>query len=184
MPSTPSDKKIFFVLLLNFILIVAFGVVTSFFNERWYVGFSMAFWILLFELTWVLFTKYRETNYSFTFSVALMTVGIMMIFSSWVTIYCLFVIKKTEDFSEDKDFHMSLVTFVGLAYLLVLFLGLITGEYRAKSGLPDKSYSFSFKIIGSIVFFMAVAVGVMGILFGGSVFFGVFWLSSILYLCF
>ena len=78
---------------------------------------------------------------------------------------------------------MSLVMFIGLAYLLVIFFGLIAGEYRSKSNNPDKAYTLSFKITCAAIFLIAVAIGVMSI-FQGSVYFGVFWLSSILYLCF
>jgi hypothetical protein len=92
----------------------------------------LAVFIIWIELTWTLFVKYRETNYNFTNSVITILIAIVAFFLTWVTVYTIFVVRNSENL-DDKDFHASVVMFVGLGYSLVVFIGLIMGEYSARS---------------------------------------------------
>jgi hypothetical protein len=160
--------------------IIAFGVATSFGQDKWYPGFSLAMMVIIVEMTWILFVKYRETHYTFTTSVVTIMIAIVGFFFAWMAIYAVFVVRTSTDV-EDKDFHASLVMFIGLGYSLFVFIGLIMGEYSAKSAANDV-YTCSFKVIALIAFLLASAVGVSAVMLLNQVFFGVWWLSSLTYL--
>jgi hypothetical protein len=162
LPQTKEDCKMFVNILVHVVSITVFGVVASFGQDKWYPGFSLGVWILLLEMTWILFTKYRETHYTFTCPVIIILLIDVVLFLGWIAIYSLFVIRPLEE-KEEIDFHASLIMFIGLGYSMLVFIGLIMGEYSSKTS--ETAYTFSFKVIAFIAFLISAAVGVMSVLF-------------------
>ena len=91
-PTTGGEWKSFLTLGVNIFALAVFGVITSFGQEKWYVGYTIAKWLFLVELSWLLMIKYRESNYSFTFSLSVLLGATVLVFFSWVAVYALFVV--------------------------------------------------------------------------------------------
>ncbi len=49
--------------VINAALLIAYTIITAFFFEPWWVGFTIGFWIAIVQLTIVIFIKYYQSFY-------------------------------------------------------------------------------------------------------------------------
>jgi hypothetical protein len=145
----------FFAVILNEALLILYSIVTAFYFDPWYVGFTIGVWIAIIQLTIIVFIKYYQSYYQMSFTVQLSVILAFVIFTIWITIMGIFAFVKLK--GEDRTKVLVAFCIGSCGYLLSVILGMAwmkTNAIEKKDSLP-----ISIKLLFTSAFLIVAAVG-------------------------